>query len=78
MRALTREEDEMQRYEYLVISSYRLYGKGKNTVVSSINNEYVREQNIEFYSYLNKLGSDGWEVVAVDSVVFFILKRDLP
>ena len=69
----------MQRYEYLFISRYRPDGKDKGTVVRSINTEYVLKQKIEFYSYLNKLGSDGWEVVGFDGMRGeYILKRELP
>ena len=68
----------MQRYEYLVISRYRPEGKGKITIVSKINNEDVGKQNIEFYSYLNKIGAEGWDLVGFDGwAQEFILKRQI-
>ena len=66
----------MQRWEYLVLTTGKIGGK---QILTWINDNGVNKQKIEFYSYLNKLGNDGWEVVAangeMNSYANFVLKR---
>jgi len=63
-----REEDEMQRYEHLTIRA------GGTSKVNFINDEAVGGKQIAFYPYLNKLGNEGWEIIAFDNDIF-VLKR---
>jgi len=67
-----REEDEMQRYEHLTIRA--TFRAGGTSTVNFINDEAVGGKHIAFYPYLNKLGNEGWEIVAFDSDIF-VLKR---
>ena len=66
----------MQKWEYLVLTTGKIGGK---QTLTWINDNQVNEQKIGFYSYLNKLGDDDWEVVAahgeMNSYAYFVLKR---
>jgi hypothetical protein len=43
-------------------------------IVNFINNNAVAMRNIGFFPYLNKLGNEGWEIVAFSNNTF-VLKR---
>jgi hypothetical protein len=61
----------MKKWEYLLIS--RL-----DDEVFFIQNEKVINQKIDFYSHIDKLGAEGWEIVAVEYDNFsptYVLKR---
>jgi hypothetical protein len=62
----------MQSYEYLTIRV--TFRAGGTSTINFINDEAVASKHIAFYPYLNKLGDEGWEVVALQGE-FFVLKR---
>lgn len=62
----------MQSYEHLTIRV--TFRAGGTSTVNFINDEAVGGKHIAFYPYLNKLGGEGWEIVAFDSEIF-VLKR---
>jgi hypothetical protein len=66
----------MQKWEHLVLHTGVVGGK---QTLTWINDKQMLKQGIEFYPYLNKLGDEGWEVVASDGDIrsygYFVLKR---
>jgi hypothetical protein len=64
--------DEMQSYEHRTIRV--TFRAGGTSTINFINDEAVGSKHIAFYPYLNKLGDEGWEIVALEGEVF-ILKR---
>jgi hypothetical protein len=62
----------MQSYEHLTIRA--TFRAGGTSTVNFINDEAVGGKQMAFYPYLNKLGNEGWEIVAFDSDIF-VLKR---
>ena len=60
----------MQRWEYMTLTANLPSGK----VVNFVNDKAVGMRNIALFPYLNKLGDQGWEIVAYGNNTF-ILKR---
>lgn len=58
----------MQKWEYLELE--RMYNQEGEQAVTSINGQSTqREREPEWYSYIAKLGDEGWELVDVASDV---------
>ena len=62
----------MQRYEHRIIRV--TFRAGGTSTINFINDEGVAGKHIAFYPYLNKLGDDGWEIVALEGDIF-VLRR---
>ncbi len=62
----------MQSYEHRIIRV--TFRAGGTSTINFINDEAVGSKHIAFYPYINKLGDDGWEIVALEGDIF-VLKR---
>jgi hypothetical protein len=60
----------MQKWEYMTLTANLPSGK----VVNFINDQAVGMRNIALFPYLNKLGNEGWEIIAYSNNTF-VLKR---
>jgi hypothetical protein len=68
MRYTTRTGD-MQRWEYLILGQDMVGGKPK---ARWANRQEIRDwKNVDFSDYINSLGDQGWELVAVQAFGFY-------
>ena len=61
----------MQKWEYLTVIEASII----HHIVLEINGKDVKSNKWDFFSYINRLGEEGWELVGIGSGLHYIFKR---